>query len=70
MAEIFLNNIECKENFLNKNLKIVKYFRYVDDGFILIDQCSDINNVISYFNSLHNKMKFKFEIEINRYIFF
>ncbi|XP_049857520.1 uncharacterized protein LOC126338559 [Schistocerca gregaria] len=73
LADIFINHLENKffkgENKLVQ--KIVYYKRYVDDTLLLFDGTKDeLEELLTSFNSLHNKIKFTIEHETNQSINF
>jgi hypothetical protein len=67
LSEFFLQYIESNQiiNILTKN-KILGYFRYIDDIFILYDHTStDINNLLNEFNQIHQNLIYTLEAENN-----
>ena len=71
LAEIFLQNLEHHKFIPAFNqLKINKYWRFVDDGLLLVDNESKIEEIKQLLNSLHPKIKFTFEIEENQTMHF
>ena len=54
LSDIFLSHLEKTKIFpaMEQN-GIFKYFRYVDDIFLLVNQNRDIRNLIVWFNNLH-----------------
>ena len=60
LSEIFLNHLGKTKIFpgMEKN-RIFKYFRYMDDIFLLVNRNTDIQNLIFWFNNLHENIKFK-----------
>lgn len=68
LADLFLDNFE-NQLILNNNIfheHIIYYFRYVDDIIILWnDTLENLHLFLDYINSLHNKIKFKLEVENN-----
>lgn len=68
IADLVLQDLENKA--LNKIcVKLPFYYRYVDD-IVLAAPAHTINNIITIFNSFHNRLKFTVEWEENRSINF
>ena len=65
ISELFLQHLEqTKLTHIAQKLKIVNYFRYVDDILIIFDsQHTDINTITNEFNTLHPKIQFTEETE-------
>jgi len=65
IAEMFLQHIEHSHLArLSQKHKILNYYRYVDDILIIYDSDhTDIQNIVTDFNSLHHKLQFTAEIE-------
>ena len=63
--ELFLQYLEqTKLPHIAQKLKLVNYFRYVDDILIIFDsQHTDINTIANEFNTLHPKIQFTEETE-------
>jgi hypothetical protein len=67
IAEIFLQHTEYTylRPLAQKN-KIVKYIRYVDDILMIFDSThTDIHNILSDFNAIHQNLHFTAETETN-----
>lgn len=64
IADIVLQDLESKAL---QQLKFVPtfYFRYVDD-IILTVPSNQIDNTLTMFNSVHDRIKFTLEIEENK----
>jgi hypothetical protein len=60
ILELFLQHLEQTNlPHISQRLKLVNYFRYVDDSLIIFDsQHTDINTIVNEFNTLHPKIKF------------
>lgn len=72
LAELFMNNLE-KDIFKNICFSphIKFWYRYVDDVLCLFTGNSfDLNNFLTFINSLHTSIKFSYETEINNQISF
>ena len=70
MSEIFLQNME-NEHFHNirRKHKIRLLARYVDDILVIYDSITNHDNdILNDLNSIHNKIKFTHEKEINNTI--
>jgi len=69
LAELFLNHIENKYVWSDKNKylkKIIFYFRYVDDIIVLFNSNSrQLTLLNKYLNSVHSNLKFTLEEEAN-----
>jgi len=65
ISELFLQYFEqTKLPHITQRLKLVNYFRYVNDILIIFDsQHTDINTIVNEFNSLHPKLQFTDETE-------
>ena len=65
IAEIFLQHIEHTHlALLSQKHKIVNYCRYVDDILLIYDSDhTDIQKILTDFNSLHHKLQFTAETE-------
>jgi hypothetical protein len=70
ISEIFLQNIEHTHlPGLAEKHKLVNYFRFVDDILIIYDsQHTNINAILSDFNSIHPKIQYTEETEQNNTI--
>ena len=66
-AEMFLQHIEHSHlPRLSQKHKILNYLRYVDDILLIYDSDhTDIQNILADFNSLHHKLQFTAETEID-----
>ena len=64
LAEIYMNDFE---NLLMKNpqIKIMYYYRYVDDLFSIISRNIDKNQLLNVKNNLGTKLKFSLQLESN-----
>ena len=65
ISEIFLQHLEqTKLPQIARKLKLLNYFRYVDDLLIVFDsQLTNINEIRNEFNTLHPNMQFTEETE-------
>ena len=65
ISEIFLQHLEqTKLPSIAPKLKLINYFRYVDDILIIFDTPhTDINTIINDFYSIHSKIQFTDETE-------
>jgi hypothetical protein len=65
ISELFLQYLEQTNlPHIAQRLKLVNYFRYVDDLLIIFDsQHTDINTNVNEFNALHPKIQFREEAE-------
>jgi hypothetical protein len=65
ISEIFLQHTEqTKLPHIARKLKLLNYFRYVDDLLIVFDsQLTNINEIRNEFNTLHPNMQFTEETE-------
>ena len=66
LAEVFLRNLENK--FINiplNPLKILFYYRFVDDIFVILPEDIDENVVLNNFINFHKSLKFTLEKEKN-----
>ncbi|KAF0147214.1 MAG: hypothetical protein FD143_3091 [Ignavibacteria bacterium] len=64
LSELFLLKLENSKFIPNfKENKIIKYWRYVDDGLLLLENNSNLETIKKTLNSMHPKIKFTFEIE-------
>ena len=66
LAEVFLRNLENK--FINiplNPLKILFYYRFVDDIFVILPEDIDENVFLNNFINFHKNLKFTFEKEVN-----
>ena len=71
LSEIFFHNIETQKLFpIQTDLKIGKYWRYVDDGLILTTEDIDEVKLLEKLNEFHPNIKFTIEKEINKSIHF
>ena len=64
LAEIFLTKIE--NDFINNPsnpLKILFYYRFVDDIFVILPEDEDEKEILKKFNTFHKNLKFTFELE-------
>ena len=61
-AEIFMGFLEKKISDVIY-AKGVHYCRYVDDGFLIVDNNENVNNLLSLFNNLHANITFTVEFE-------
>ena len=70
ISEIFLQNTEHTHlPDLARKHKLANYFRFVDDILIIFDsQHTNINAILSDFNSIHPKLQFTKETELNNTI--
>lgn len=70
LAEIFMSNLENNHITNNNPFKdnILFWFRYVDDCLVLFNGDDEIlGTFLEYLNSLHNNIKFTFEIESDNF---
>ena len=66
LSEIFLKQVEKDKIIPNfQKLGINKYFRYVDDIFIIGKENLNTDNLLLNFNSVHKNLKFTMELERN-----
>jgi len=65
ISELFLQHLEqTKLPHLAHKLKLLNYFRYVDDILIIFDsQLTNINEITNEFNTLHPNIQFTEETE-------
>ena len=71
LAETFLQTLEnnkMKSEFENKHIK--KYWRFVDDGLLLIENSQNKTILENWLQTLHPNIKFTFEEEIKNQIHF
>ena len=70
ISELFLQQMEHKHlTHLSTKRKIIKYFRYVDDILIIFDSNhTDIQAILTDFNTLHSNLKFTAETETDNMI--
>jgi hypothetical protein len=70
IAEFFLQHIEhTRLARLSTEHKIVNYFPYVDDILLIFDSShTDIQTILDDFNTVHPKLKFTAEMEVNNMI--
>ena len=71
LAETFLQTLEnnkIKSEFENKHIK--KYWRFVDDGLLVIENSQNKTILENWLQTLHPNIKFTFEEEINNQIHF
>ena len=64
LAEIFLTKIE--NDFINNPsnpLKILFYYRFVDDIFVIFPEDEDEKEILNKFNTFHKTLKFNLELE-------
>jgi hypothetical protein len=64
-AEIFIQNLEHNDilKILQKH-QILDYYRYVDDILIIYNEdCTDINNTLTDFNSIHPNIQYTIETQ-------
>jgi hypothetical protein len=68
IAEIFLQHTEHLHlPLLTQKDQLANYCRYVDDIFIIFDsKNTSIQDILNNFNTLHPKLQFTAEIEIDR----
>jgi hypothetical protein len=67
LSELYLHCLEHNEILkIISNHKIINYARYVDDIIIIYDHTiTKLNQVLSEFNNIHNKIQFTVENEID-----
>ena len=67
IAEMFLQHTENSYlAHLTQRHKIIKYFQYVEDNFLIFDpNYTNIQAIINYFNAIHSKLHFTANIEQN-----
>jgi hypothetical protein len=72
LSEIFLQHIQHAHiPHLSMKHRLVNYFRFVDDILLIFDSIkTDIQSILTDFNSLHPNLKFTAEIEQNNTINF
>jgi hypothetical protein len=72
LAEFFLQHLEHLHiSHLSDKHKIIKLVRYVDDILIIYDtNHTDVQNIPNDFNTIHSKLKFTAECDINNQIYF
>jgi hypothetical protein len=65
ISELFLQQIEHLHlTHLQTKLKIIEYFRYVDDVLLIYDSNhADIQTILREFNALHQNLDFTAETE-------
>lgn len=65
ISEIFLQYLEqTKLPPIANKLKLINYFRYVDDILVIFDTLhTDINTILDDFNSIHHNIQFTDETE-------
>ena len=65
ISELFLQQMEHLHlAHLTTKLKIINYFRYVDDILLIFDSNhTDIQTILNDFNAIHPKLNFMAEIE-------
>jgi reverse gyrase len=70
IANIFMHNFEMKhmDNLIKLGVKF--WSRFVDDVFVIIKKGSEVEKILDFLNSQHNKIKFTMEMEINKQINF
>jgi hypothetical protein len=70
IANIFMHNFEMKhmDNLIKLGVKF--WSRFVDDVFVIIKKGSEVEKILDFLNSQHNKLKFTMEMEINKQINF
>ena len=69
MSEIFLQNMENEHFHITRKHKIRLLGQYVDDILVIYDSVTSNENYIpNDLNSIHNKIKFIHENEINNTI--
>ena len=64
LAEVFLTKIE--NDFINNPsnpLKILFYYRFVDDIFVILPENENEKEILKTFNSFHKNLKFTLELE-------
>ena len=69
-ANVFVGYMEKKLQTVISD-RFLKYFRYVDDVFVLFDECTvDIQSVLQDFNCIHENLKFTLEMEADESLAF
>lgn len=68
LADLFMDHFE--NNFILNKFDVIKhYFRYVDDCLVFIQGDTEVaTDMLNRINSLHSKIKFTLEVELNRKI--
>lgn len=66
LAEIFLSNLESKIETHPLFSKIVCFFRYVDDTFVIFNGSSqELQILLTFLNSLNSSIQFTMELEVD-----
>ena len=67
ISEIFLKIIEKQYFHITRRNKITLLAQYVDDILVIYDSVtSNENDILNDLNSIHNKIKFTYKIEISQ----
>jgi hypothetical protein len=68
ISEIFLQHVEHTHlPHLTQKHKLVNYFRYVDDVFLIYDsQHTSIHSILHDFNSVHPNLQITQEVEVEQ----
>ena len=62
-ANIFIADLERKHMDNLHKLGVNTWLRFVDDTFVTVGNIDQVKTILDYLNSLHDKIKFTFEVE-------